>query len=224
MVDGPGHQTDERREEGKPPSDEALVARAKQGDLSAFEELVSRYERQVYGLAWRILRNPHDAEDITQQTFMKAVEHIRGFREESRFSTWLLRIATYAALKVIRKRKGLEMVSLDASRSDDDERPVTRPEFIADWKDSPERLAQGRETGAFIEKALDELDEKYRLIFLLRDVEGVSVRETAETLGITEANVKVRLLRARLQLRERLTRYFGDPRTKVKAPQGHEHG
>ncbi len=193
-------------------SDAELVLRAQEGELSAFETLVSRHERRIYALALRMLRNPHDAEDVTQQTFIDALEGLKGFRSEASFATWILRIATYASLKILRKRKGLEVISLDhALDPGNDGVDFPHPEYIADWRESPERLAQHGETGRLIEEALDELDEKYRVIFLLRDVQGLSVRETAEALGLSEVNVKVRLLRARLQLRERLTRSFGDP-------------
>lgn len=135
-----------------------------------------------------------------------------GFREEASFCTWLLRVATRAALKVIRKRKGLPTVSLDASTGPQEGYDtVPHPEYIADWRESPEQLVGRNETGRLIDEALSELDEKHRAIFLLRDVEGLSVKETADALGLSEANVKVRRLRARLQLRERLTREFGDP-------------
>jgi RNA polymerase sigma-70 factor (ECF subfamily) len=200
--------------EGRDGEDE-LVRRAKAGELEAFEALVSRHEGRVFSLAWRMLRNRHDAEDITQQTFLKAVENLHTFRGEAAFGTWLMRIATYAALKVIRKRGGLEMVSLEAATEPNEEGAMARPDYIADWRESPERLVRDRETGRLIEAALGELDDKHRLVFLLRDVEGLSVRETAEALGISEANVKVRLLRARLQLREKLTRLFGNPATRV---------
>lgn len=193
-------------------SDAELVTRAQQGDLAAFETLVSRHEQRVYAVALRMLRNPHDAEDVTQQTFMDALEGLNGFRAEASFTTWILRITTYASLKILRKRKGLEMISLDHALDPGGEGPdLPHPEYIADWRESPERLAEHSETSRLIEEALDELDEKYRVIFLLRDVQGLSVRETADALGISEVNVKVRLLRARLQLRERLTRSFGDP-------------
>ncbi len=170
---------------------------------------MTRYERRVYSLAYRMLRNPHDAEDVTQQAFVSALEHLADFREESSFYTWLMRIASHAALKVIRKRKGLPTDSLD-------DPAIPHPEYIAAWKDSPAKLAQQNETGKLIEEALAELDEKHRLVFLLRDVEGLSVRETAEATGLSEANVKVRLLRARLQLREKLTRAFGDPGKRIE--------
>jgi len=206
------------------PTDTDLVRRAKGGDLAAFEELVDLYERRVYTLARRITGHEHDAEDVTQQTFINALEHLADFREEASFSTWVLRIATYASLKIIRKRKGLPLISLDDSVApdpDDDYAKVPHPEYIADWKDSPERLASRNETQRLIDDALAELDDKHRLVFLLRDVEGLSVKETADALGITEANVKVRLLRARLQLRERLTQTLGDPQRRIE-PHRHD--
>jgi RNA polymerase sigma-70 factor, ECF subfamily len=192
------------------PTDAELVRRAKAGTLDAFEELVSRHERRVFTIARRITGNDHDAEDVTQQTLLDAVEHLGEFREEASFGTWLLRIATYAALKVLRKRRGLPTVSLDEATSPDEEGAIPHPEFIADWRQSPARLVAQNETRRLIDDALAQLDEKHRLVFLLRDVEGLSVRETAEALSLSEANVKVRLLRARLQLREQLTRVFGD--------------
>ena len=192
------------------------MQRARAGDLPAFEELTNRYERRVYSLALRILRQEQDAEDVTQQTFLSAMEGLKGFRAEAGFSTWLLRIATYAALKIIRKRQGLEMISLEeATESQETGRAVPHPEYIADWRQSPEELVNRNEIRLLLDEALRQLDEKHRLVFLLRDVEGLSVKETAEALGLTEANTKVRLLRARLQLRELLTRTLGDPERRV---------
>jgi RNA polymerase sigma-70 factor (ECF subfamily) len=204
-------------------SDRELVQRAKQGDLDAFEELANRYERKIYTLARRITQNEHDAEDVTQQTFLSALEHLKDFREEASFATWLDRIATHAALKILRKRKGLETVSLDqATDPSPDTGEIPHPEYIADWREGPERLVHRNEIRALLEEALAELDEKYRVVFLLRDVEGLSVRETAELLGLSETNVKVRLLRARLQLREKLTRALGDPARRLP-PAPHHH-
>jgi RNA polymerase sigma-70 factor (ECF subfamily) len=198
-----------------------LVRRAKSGDLAAFEALATAHERRVYTLARRITGHDQDAQDVTQQTFLSALEHLPGFREESSFSTWLLRIATHAALKVLRKRKGLPTVPLEPEPDGPDARTeVPRPEYIADWRESPERLVEGNEVRRLIEEALDQLDEKHRLVFLLRDAEGLSVRETADALGLTEANVKVRLLRARLALRERLTRELGDPARRLTTSHG----
>lgn len=197
--------------------DAELVRRAKTGELAAFEELARRHEGAVYALARRILRHEQDAEDVTQQTFLSVLEHLDGFREEASFRTWLLRIATHAALKVLRKRRGLPTVSLDEILAPDpDGQSLPHPEYIADWRETPEQLAWRQETRQLIEEALDELDDKHRLVFLLRDVQGLSVRETAEVLGLSEVNVKVRLLRARLKLRERLTRVFGDPARRLE--------
>jgi RNA polymerase sigma-70 factor (ECF subfamily) len=203
------------------PTDLELVRRGKAGDFSALEALTSRYEEKVFGLAWRMLQQRQDAEDVTQQTFLSVVQHLGDFRGEASFSTWVLRIATHAALKVIRKRRGLDTVSLEAFTEDPgDGGPVPHPEFIADWRQSPAELATRAETRRLLDAALQELDEKHRLVFLLRDVEGFSVKETAAQLGLSEVNVKVRLLRARLALRERLTRAFGDP---AKRLQPHQH-
>jgi len=204
--------------------DAELVHRAKAGELDAFEALTNRYEQRVYGLAMRMLRQEQDAEDVTQQTFLSVLENLEGFRGESSFSTWVLRIASHAALKIIRKRKGLNTVSLEeATEPAEDFNSVPHPEFIADWRQSPEHLVERNEVRRLLDDALTRLDEKQRLVFLLRDVEGLSVRETAEALGLSEGNVKVRLLRARLQLREDLTRVLGDPaRQLVRSHHHHE--
>lgn len=202
--------------------DPQLVRDAQAGSLEAFEALTVRYEARVYSLALRMLRHEHDAEDVTQQTFVSALENLNTFRGEAGFSTWLLRIASHAALKIIRKRKGLHTVSLDeATTADTEEGHVPHPEYISDWKQSPEKLVQQNETRRLLEQALAQLDEKHRLVFLLRDVEGMSIRETADALALSEANIKVRLLRARLQLREILTRALGDPAKTVRS--GHHH-
>lgn len=193
-------------------TDSELVRRAKAGEMEAFETLAGRYEKRVYSVARRIVQQEQDAEDVTQQTFLSVLEHLDQFREEASFSTWLLRVATHAALKVLRKRKGLPTVSLEANTEPQEGyATVPHPEYIADWKESPAQLVGRNETVRLIDEALNELDEKHRVIFVLRDMEGLSVKETAETLGLSEVNVKVRLLRARLQLRERLTQEFGDP-------------
>ena len=202
-------------------SDTELVKRAQGGDLASFEDLVEMNESRVYAVALRITGQVHDAQDVTQQTFLNAIEHLNSFRGESSFSTWLLRIATHAALKVLRKRRGLPTVSLEPNLEESDSfNAMPHPEFIADWSQSPEKLVERAEIRELLGKALDRLDEKHRLVFVLRDVEGLSVKETAEALGLSEANVKVRLLRARLQLREELTRKLGD--TSRQMP-GHVH-
>jgi RNA polymerase sigma-70 factor, ECF subfamily len=214
------HMTEQTAPE---PDDAELVRRAQGGELDAFEALADRYEHRVYSLALRMLRHEQDAEDVTQQAFLGALEGLGSFRGDASFSTWLLRIATHAALKVIRKRKGLNTVSLEeATEPSEDYDSIPHPEYIADWRQSPERLVHKNEIRRLLDEALAKLDEKHRPVFLLRDVEGLSVKETAEGLGLSEANTKVRLLRARLQLREELTRTLGDPERRVVRGQ-HEH-
>jgi len=202
--------------------DRPLVHLARQGDFSAFESLVSKYERRLYGLAMRIVRHRQDAEEVVQQTFLSVIEHLEGFREQSSFQTWLMRIAANHALALLRKRGRRAAVEFQENRSDDGYEDLPHPQYIAKWRETPAEVAQRRETAQLLREALDELDEKYRLVFVLRDVEGLSTSETAEALGITESNVKVRLLRARLMLRERLTSVLGDEATRVRPDHHHE--
>jgi RNA polymerase sigma-70 factor, ECF subfamily len=204
------------------PNDRELVRAAKAGDLAAFEALVIRHERRVYGLARRLTGSDADAQDVTQQTFLSAVKNLSSFRETAAFSTWLITIAAHAALKVVRKRRGLPTTSLDEGTEPDAEGHVPHPEYIADWRETPDRLAQRAETHRLLDAAIAELDTAPRAVFLLRDVEDLSVRDTAQVLGISEANVKVRLLRARMQLRERFTRVFGDEERRYQ-PGNHAH-
>lgn len=201
--------------------DRTLVARARKGDFDAFESLVKKYERRVFSLGRRIVGRQHDAEEVVQQTFTSVIEKLDGFREEASFYTWLMRIATNHALALLRKRSYREGLPLAEDRSSGGDGDLPHPEFIAQWDETPDEIASRRETRQILDDALAELDEKYRLVFVLRDVQGMSTAETAEALGITPSNVKVRLLRARLMLRERLTRVFGDESTRVEA--GHDH-
>ncbi len=188
-----------------------LVHQAQAGDLTAFEQLADIYEDRVYSLALRILRHQEDAEDVTQQTFLSAIANLGSFRCEASFSNWLLRIATHAALRVIRKRKGLRTLSLElATEQATDWETVPHHEYLADWRESPNELVHNNEMKKLLDEALALLDEKHRVVFLLRDLEGPSVKETAAALGLTEGNTKVRLLRARLQLRKQLTRTIGE--------------
>jgi RNA polymerase sigma-70 factor (ECF subfamily) len=205
-----------------PDPDLDLFRQARDGDFAAFERLVGRLQGRVYGLAYRMLGEPHDAEDVAQQTFLSVVEHLRDFRRESAVAGWVLRIAANHALKLLRKRRGLPTVPVGgAGEPDDGYAGVPHPEVIAPWRDDPAELAERREVRELIDRALAELDDKYRAVFVLRDVEGFSVRETADLLGLSEANVKVRLLRARLALRERLTRTLGDPAGRVVPDHAH---
>lgn len=200
--------------------DAPLVARAQAGDFTAFEALATKYERRVYGLARRMLRHRQDAEEVVQQTFLSVIEHLAGFRANARFSTWLLRIAANHALALIRRRTVRATLPLGEDRSSESYEGPPHPEYIAVWRETPVEIASQRETREAIDAALAELDDKYRLVFVLRDVEGHSTAETAHALDITEENVKIRLMRARLMLRERLTRRFGDETTRVPP---HEH-
>ncbi len=222
LFDGAGTGTANRLMSSIADEDRDLVRRARAGDFEAFEGLVSRYERRIFALAFRIVGRRHDAEEVVQQTFLSVVEHIEDFREESTFHTWLTRIATNHALALLRRNKVRATVPLREDRSNESYGDLPHPEYIAQWQETPEDIAARRETQAILNEALGELDEKYRVVFVLRDMEGLSTNETAEALGITPSNVKVRLLRARLMLRERLTRVFGDEATRVVSD--HDHG
>jgi len=195
--------------------DNELVASAKRGDFSAFERLVTRYEQRVYRTAFRILGRKEDAEDVVQDAFASVIEHLPAFREESGFYTWLMRIAVNFALKRVRTRR--RWVDVGDGESQDSYGAMPHPEFIAPWKDDPSLLAERREIRQLLREALDELDEKYRTVFVLRDIEDRTTAEVAGILGISESNVKVRLLRARLQLRERITRQLGDESRQLKS-------
>ncbi len=187
-------------------SDEAgLVAQAKAGDAQAFTELVNRYERKIYRLAKHITQNDEDAEDVLQETFLKAYEHLANFQGNSKFYTWIVRIAVNESLMKLRKRKGDRTVPLDEP-VDTGEEMVTRE--IAVWEDNPEQRYSREEMQQILDDAVDSLKPDFRTVFILRDIEELSTEETAETLGISIPAVKSRLLRARLALREKLTRQF----------------
>ncbi len=203
------------------PSDLDLLRLAREGEWEAFEELVNRLEPRVFALTMRLLRQRQDAEDATQQTFIKLMENLEQFREQSSVSTWVLRIATNLSLTMLRRRRPERNIPLEVAREGSSDGPMPHPQYIAQWHDNPADLVERSEVQQLLAEALSELDDKYRVVFTLRDVEQFSTRETAEILGITESNVKVRLLRARLQLRERLTHTLGDESTQVTAEQHH---
>jgi RNA polymerase sigma-70 factor, ECF subfamily len=197
-------------------SDAELVRSAQAGEFIAFELLTNRYEDKIFALASRMLRRQEDAEDVTRQTFLSALEDLTKFHREAQFSTWLLRIATDTALKAMRERKRLQPVTLvKATEKATDCDTLPYPAYIADRREPPEELARKHEIKRILEDALGHLDEKHRLVFLLRDVEGFSVREAAGALRLSEATTKMRLLRARLHLRECLTRLFGNPASRI---------
>ena len=205
----------------KAPGERERVARAQAGDLSAFEELLAPHEGRLYALA-RHLVGATDAADVLQTGLVSAIEALGSFRGEASLGTWLTRIVTNAGLKHLRTRRSRPAVSLDALR-EDDESPVRKPEFVADWREDPVRSVERAELGRLLDEGAAALPEHHRAVFVLRDVAGLSVAETATALEIAPANVKVRLLRARLALRERLTRALGDERRRVEVPALHDH-
>ncbi len=183
----------------------ALVARAQAGDSEAFGELVSRYQNKIYRLAKHITQNDEDAEDVLQEAFLKAYEHLSGFQGNSKFYTWIVRIAVNEALMKLRKRKSDRTVPLDEP-VDTGEEMVNRE--IAVWEDNPEQRYSREEMQQILNEAVADLKPDFRTVFALRDIEELSTEETAEALGISIPAVKSRLLRARLALREKLTRKF----------------
>jgi RNA polymerase sigma-70 factor (ECF subfamily) len=185
--------------------DEAqLVSAAKGGDVSAFEELVNRYERKIFRLGMNITQNREDAEDVMQDAFLKSYQNLDRFQGDSRFYTWLVRIAVNEALMKLRKRRP-NQVSLDEPLTDGDD-PVFRE--IEDWGPSPEKKFAQTELNEILTQVIGDLDPIFRVVFTLRDIEEISTEETAQILGISVAAVKSRLLRARLKLRQKLNKYF----------------
>jgi len=186
--------------------DEAtLVAQAREGDARAFGELVRRYEGKIFRLAQHITQNREDAEDVLQETFLKAYEHLDQFQGNSKFYTWIVRIAVNQALMKLRRRKTDKSVPLDEG-IDTGEDTIVRE--IAAWDENPEQRFSREELGDILDSAIQSLEPPYRSVFVLRDIEDLSTEETAEALNLSVPAVKSRLLRARLQLREKLTRYF----------------
>ncbi|HEX3112213.1 MAG TPA: sigma-70 family RNA polymerase sigma factor [Candidatus Eisenbacteria bacterium] len=188
-------------------TDEQLVRKSQQDDERAFGELVSRYESKVYSLALKMVRNPEDAEDVLQDTFLRAYRGIKSFKGNSTFSTWIYRITANSALMRLRKRQ-LPTVSID----DADEREA--PINIADWAPGPVEQMLNQETQAAMTEAIEALPPEFRQVFVLRDIEELSNAEVAEILDLSVAAVKSRLHRARLKVRNRLATYFTEPRTR----------
>lgn len=183
----------------------ALVARAKAGDTEAFSELVRQYDRRVFRMAKQITQNDEDAEDVLQETFLKAYSHLDDFQGNSKFYTWLVRIAVNEALMKLRKRRSDRTVPLDEPIDTGEDE---LPREIAVWEENPEETYSREELAAILDQAVQSLKPTYRTVFVLRDIEGLSIEETAEALNLSISAVKSRLLRARLQLREKLTRQF----------------
>ena len=170
--------------------------------------LVCRHERRVYWIVQGILQNQADSEEVLQESFLKALQHIRDFRGEARFSTWLIQIAINEARMRQRKyRPGL----YDSLDEEHDEQPGYRPRELADWRSSPEEALAKEELGLLLQRAIRSLPKIYREVFLLRDIERFSNEETAGAVGISISATKTRLLRARLMMREFLAPHFKLP-------------
>jgi RNA polymerase sigma-70 factor, ECF subfamily len=182
-----------------------LVALAREGDARSFSELVRRYEGKIFRLAQHVTQNREDAEDVLQETFLKAYEHLDQFQGNSKFYTWIVRIAVNQALMKLRRRKTDRTVSIDEQIDTGDDTIVRE---IAAWDEDPEARYGREELSRILNEAVQSLEPPYRSVFVLRDIDDLSTEETAEALGLSVPAVKSRLLRARLQLREKLTRYF----------------
>ncbi len=186
-------------------ADAQQVEEARQGDAAAFGRLVGKYDRKIFRLARHITQNQEDAEDVLQEAFLKAYTHLDSFVGNSKFYTWLVRIAVNESLMKLRKRRTSREVSIDEPH-DTGEETVVRE--VAVWEGNPEERFSQKELREILDEAIDSLAPIYRTVFLLRDVEELSTEETAEALDLSVPAVKSRLLRARLQLREKLTRQF----------------
>ncbi|MGH9538951.1 MAG: sigma-70 family RNA polymerase sigma factor [Terriglobales bacterium] len=187
--------------------EQALIARIRNGETSLFAALVKPYERRVYVAALALLRNEADAQDVAQEAILKAFAHLRQFRGESRFSTWLIQITVNEAR--MRQRKQHADLFEPIGETDGEDGTYT-PRDFADWREIPSEALERSELRTLLAKALASLGQKYREVFLLRDMEHMSIEETAQALGISVASVKTRLLRARLMLRDLLAPSLAD--------------
>lgn len=195
--------------------DVALVERAKAGDQAAFEQLVRQYDRPIFRTAMHITQNREDAEDITQDVFLKAYNKLDQFQGNSKFSTWLTRIAVNESLMRLRKRKTSRTVSMDQQMETEE---GSIPRDFADWAPNPEENVSQAELKDLLDRTIAGLPPGFRTVFTLRDIQNLSTEETAEALGLSVPAVKSRLLRARLQLRERLSRHLKKKETEVSRP------
>ena len=182
---------------------EALIA----GDRAEFARLVDAYSSPIYRLGLRMLGTPQDAEDVLQNTFINVLTHLENFEGRSSLSTWLYRIAANEALMLIRKKK--PEVNMDEAQAGENDEDLLPTQFV-DWSALPEDELLSGEGKQFLDAAIQTLPESMRIVFVLRDVEGLSIKETADALSLTETNVKTRLLRARMFLREQLSTYYGE--------------
>lgn len=182
--------------------EQALIQRVQSGEAEAFYELVRPYERAVFLAAAAIVKNEADAEEVAQEAVLKAFKALGRFRQESKFSTWLIQIAINEAKMKLRKDRRHLYESIEQGQQSDEGDYI--PKDFADWREIPSQALERRELRDALAKALESLPEKYRTILILRDVNHLSIAETAQVLGLSEANVKTRLSRARLQMRDAL--------------------
>jgi RNA polymerase sigma-70 factor (ECF subfamily) len=186
-------------------NEDTLIRRIRDGEHDVFYELIRPYARRVYATAFAILRNEADAEDAAQEAILKAFKNIRQFRAEAKFSTWLIQITLNEA-RMRRRREHVHMMEPIMDRQDEEGNYV--PRDFADWREIPSETLERKQVRERLAQALDSLGEKYREVFVLRDMHHLSIEETAKTLGISTASVKTRLLRARLMLRDLLAPGF----------------
>ncbi len=177
------------------------------GSREAFAQLVERYSPSIYRLALRITGNSQDAEDVLQETFLKAMNALSDFQGRSSVSTWLYRIAVNESLMLLRRQKRANTIPVELE-NDENQDGESETLEIEDWCCLPEKELLSSESRAFLDQALNQLSPRLKMVFQLRDIEGLSIQETADALELTEANVKTSLMRARLKLRELLTGYF----------------
>ncbi len=191
-------------------SDDQLVERARARDLAAFEELVGRHEERLYRVAMRLLRNENDAREVLQDALLSAWQNLDGFAGRAQFGTWIYRVTVNGALMLLRSRRRRPTVSVEDMTAADLDEAVDESMASSggDWSKRPDEQLQSGELKAHIQEALDRLPEILRLVFLLRDVEGLSTEETADMLNVTVPTVKTRLHRARLALRQSINDYF----------------
>jgi RNA polymerase sigma-70 factor (ECF subfamily) len=191
-------------------SDDELVARARARDLGAFETLVERHEERLYRVAMRLLRNENDAQEVLQDALVSAWQNLGSFAGRAQFGSWIYRVTVNAALMLLRSRRRRPTVSVEEMTATALDSAVRQSQLgsTSDWSKRPDEQLQSGELKQHVEAALDTLPEILRLVFVLRDVEGLSTEETADVLGISIPNVKTRLHRARLALRGAIGEYF----------------
>jgi RNA polymerase sigma-70 factor, ECF subfamily len=187
--------------------DLALVEASTNGDMAAFEELVRRYDRRLLRIALQVTRSLEDAQDAVQETFLKAYEKLHQFQRNSKFSTWLIRIAVNQSLMKLRKRRYAQELPLEYEEVGGETLPIE----VVDWSPDPEVLYSRSELREILRQGLEALSPMVRVVFILRDIDGLSTLETARVLSLHPSAVKARLYRARLQLRETLSKYFRRP-------------